>query len=142
MAKLPQFTVLTDRDDGTLWVLSHDATGVYVTINSLGLLVNPAVSATVKHSSYNVYGVEGVVIPDEPSNPIGQKAAQKRLFVRGGRLGYENTSDEVEQGRVMTRRGMSGILRRIIVPNTWRSFSSGDPAKNDDVLGYRVEDLS
>lgn len=139
---LPPLTVLTDRADGTLWVLSHDATAEYVTINDQGLLINPAVSGEIIFPDYIIYpAYAGPVVPDTPDNPYGQNAKQKRLLVRNGYLGYEDIEDEVEQGRVMTRRGMSRILRRIIVPISWRSFDSGDAARTDDTLGYRFEDL-
>ncbi len=138
----PPFTVLTDRADGTLWVLSHDVTGEYVAINDQGLLINPVVSSTIMFPDFTVYpAYQGPIIPDEPSNPYGQAAKQKRLLVRNGYLGYEDIEPEVEQGRVMTRRRMSRILRRIIVPGSWRSFDSGAPSRDDDTLGYRFEDL-
>ncbi len=140
---LPPFIVLTDRDDGTLWVLSHDSTGEYVAINDEGLLVNSAVSLTKKFPDYVVYPpFDGPVIADPPTNPYAQANRQKRLLVRGGYLGYEDIEPEVEQGRVMTRRRMSRILRRIIVPDSWRSFDSGSLTMDDDTLGYRFEDLS
>lgn len=140
---LPVFIVLTDRADGTLWVLTHDSTGEYVAINDEGLLINSAVSPTLEFSDFRVFpAFEGPVVPDNPSNPIGQKAAQKRLLVNGGYLGYEDIEPETEQGRVMTRRSVSRILRRIFVPDTWRAFESGNPARDDDVLGYRFEDLA
>lgn len=138
----PSFIVLEDRDDGTLWVLTHDETGEYVAINDEGLLVNPSVSSVVKFPDFVIYPApSGPIIPDTPSNPIGQAASQKRFFVRGGRIGYEDVADEVEQGRVMTRRRMSRILRQIIVPDSWRAFESGAQTRDDDVLGYRFEDL-
>lgn len=141
---LPQFIVLTDRADGTLWVLSHDITGEYIAINDLGLLINPAVSSTIRRTDFLVYGAfDGPIVPDRPTNPVGQNAKQKRLLVRGGYLGYEDTEPKVEQGRVMTRRSVSRILREIIVPTTWRTFSdeNAQHPSDGDILGYEVKDL-
>lgn len=134
----PQFVVLTDRADGTLWVLSHDTTGEYVAINDAGLVIG----GSLTHKDFTVYSAfGGPVVADTPSNPVAQRASQKRLLVRGGYLGYEDVTDELEQARVMTRRGMSRIIRRIFVPDTWRMFESGKPSRDDDTLGYRFEDL-
>lgn len=141
---LPEFMVLTDRDDGTLWVLSHDITGEYIAINDEGLLKNPAVSSTIRRTEFHVYGpFDGPIVPDRPTNPYGQAEAQKRLLVRGGYLGYEATEPECEQGRVMTRRLVSRILREIIVPTTWRTFAdeNGHLPSDRDVLGWEKKDL-
>lgn len=141
---LPEFKVLTDRDDGTLWVLSHDITGEYIAINDEGLLINSAISSIRKRTEYHIYGpFDGPIVPDRPSNPYGQAAAQKRLLVRGGYLGYEATEPEVEQSRVMTRRKVSRILREIIVPTTWRTFAdlNGILPSDEDVLGWEIKDL-
>lgn len=131
---VPPYIILTDRADGTLWLLSHDVTGEHVAISDGVNLLDL--------SDYVVYPANsGPVVPDTPSNPIAQKSEHKRLLVRGGYLGYENVPDATEQGRVMTRRGLSLILRRIFVPDTWRAFDSGNPTHDDDTLGYIFEDL-
>ena len=81
-------------------------------------------------------------MPDVATNPFGQRAKQKRLLVRNGYLGYEDIDVEVENASVMTRRGMSRVLRHIVVPNSWRVFDSNNGFRDDDTLAYRFEDLA
>ena len=135
----PSLTILTDRADGKLWLLTHDVTGEYVAINDQVSFIYIVAGPQLTYVIYPA--AEGPVIPDAPTNPIGQKAKQKRLLVRGGFLGYEDIENEVETGRAMTRREMSRVLRRIVVPDSWRAFDSNSGFRDDDTLAYRFEDL-
>ena len=100
---LPQYLILTDRDDGTLWYLSHSSDGLTFAIN------DGTISIPLKRIFASF---------DEPyakSNP------RMRVFVRGGRLGYEIR--ELPQGeqdrdtmRLLTRRADENVQRELISP--------------------------
>lgn len=120
---LPQQIILTDRDDGTLWLLSHsfvDDPG-----DGFGRIsINDEFSTGF--GDYEVFGpYEGPVIPG-PENDIV-------LLVRGGYLGYElrysgraNAADR--NLRVLTRRGTYHEANEINTPSTWKD--------TPDVLGW------
>lgn len=111
---LPQFVVFTDRDDGTEWVLSFAAVdGVtYISINDQALERNNLPDRVDAH----YVGKEGV--------PIGEGL---RLFVRGGRLGYEMVQ-YVARRPVWARKGVKREAYPIIIPSSYRTFG--------DVLGW------
>jgi hypothetical protein len=120
----PRFVVLTDRDDGTLWVLSHDTTGNYVAINDRGLL--RVGDITTAYTDVTVYGpYDGPYLPGHP---------ELRLLVRGGYLGFEKvTPAQVQQARILTRRGVSGTLREIVAPVGYTKF---DAPGNAGIIGW------
>lgn len=101
---LPYFIVLIDRDDGTEWVLSHtdDEGTTRVTLNDEGLERGPLPPRT-DYVKADWYGL---------GNGI-------RLFVRGGRLGYEVVDGDVKTP-VWTRKGVVRETYKIIVPSEWK----------------------
>ena len=121
---LPQGTVFTDRDDGTLWLLSHTVTPPaadgfgYITITDV-------IPNAVEHQVYEAYGE-----PVLGTNPM------VRLLIRGGYLGYEDYTlgqgiTDRDNQRIMTRKGLTRVIREIIVPTTWNHHG--------DVLGWDPE---
>lgn len=87
---LPQFTVMVDRADGKQWALVHHRVGGvdYVGIDD----AMPGIWA-----DYVIYG------PYDGPHPN----PQTRIFVRGGRLGYEAVPDRgIRQPRALTRYGI------------------------------------
>jgi hypothetical protein len=100
---LQQYLILTDRDDGTLWYLSHSSDGTRLALND----------GTISIPLKRVFAAF-----DEPfakSNP------RMRIFVRGGRLGYEII--ELPQGeqdkdtmRLISRRADENVQRELISP--------------------------
>ena len=101
---LPSRIVLTDRADGTLWILTHEADGSHVGIES----TIPANAKDLHTYPANV----GPVLPTVP---------EARLLVRGGFLGYEETAlpratTDRDQARILTRRGVQSIVLEVREP--------------------------
>lgn len=114
---LPQQIIMTDRADGTLWLLSYS--GDFVSINNV-------FSARNDTTIYGPY--DGPILAD------GDRVDCK-LLIRGGYLGYEAelAPPNRSQARVMARMGVARIFQEIIVPSTW----VGSP----DVLGYEEVEI-
>lgn len=114
---LPQQIIMTDRDDGTLWLLTYS--GDHIAINSV-------FNARNDTTTYGPY--DGPILSDGEHNDV-------RLLVRGGYLGYEADPAPPNrfQARVMARLGVSRTFFEIIVPSTW----VGSP----DVLGYEEVEI-
>ncbi len=115
---------MTDRDDGTIWKLIHDSVETLVGIDDSGV---------GNDTFFTVYGpFEGPWLPREPTI---------RIFIRGGRLGYEIQDLPVwladrDQHRVMTRDGAEQFIYELIVPvgsEPWQQFP--------DELGYEEFEL-
>ena len=110
---LPHFAVFEDRDDGTEWVLSFsteeaDGNTLHISINDEGLLrgnLPPRVD-------YDFYPA------DEGCN-IGKGV---RLFVRGGRLGYEIVDGEYQDRPPTARKGVVKRAYHIVIPTDWVKF--------------------
>lgn len=116
---LPTQVILTDRQDGTLWLLSHSLDGLYIAINTEW---NPRVP-------YKVYPAH-----QEPRLPENYLL---RMVVVNGYLGYEvapfpkGISDQ-DQQRILTRRGLENVIREIVQPielEPWR--------EEGDMLAWR-----
>lgn len=109
---------MTDRADATVWLLSHNGTEDRI-------MISDEITPT-SVSNRSVYGpFEGPWLPGEPS---------VRIFIRGGRLGYEVEElppwlSDRDQHRVMSRLGVTAESFELIVPSTWVRF--------DDELGYK-----
>ncbi len=109
---LPQFVIFTDREDGTLWYLSHSSDGLNIALND----------GTINVPFKRVFAAN-----DEPfirNNP------RMRIFVRGGRIGYEII--ELEQGvtdkdtmRIISRRGNENVQREMIAPASFSEANVG-----------------
>lgn len=122
---LPEQIVMTDRADGTLWLLSHNNTILsddrygYISINSAFDTRNDVVI-------YPAYEGPLVLAGDPPETTI-------RLLIRGALLGYE-TEPFIRgiglrsQAGFYTRKGVSSETRKIIIPTTWKTFP--------DMLGW------
>lgn len=91
---LAAYTILTDRADGTLWVLQHDATLEHV------VLSDDTAEALARSDKY-VYAAR--------SGPV---VGTSRLLVRGGRLGYEPLDEPASQSKPLTRIG--NVSRRFL----------------------------
>lgn len=122
---LPQQLILTDRADGTLWLLSHNTTVQPQDTDGFGRIsINSTFS--IGYGDYEIFGpYDGPVIPG-PSNDIV-------LLVRDGHLGYELRSSGFANAadrnlRVLTRKGTLDETREINVPSSW-----SDPP---DMLGW------
>lgn len=114
---LPLYIVMEDRDDGTLWALSHGADGEHWAINDE---LPPAGGTDFKQ-----YG------PFDGPYIAGN--SKIRLLIRGGRLGYEYNHDVEPRtgqssGMVASRRYVQPLVNQIIVPSTWSEYG--------DVLGW------
>lgn len=109
---LPQHTVFTDRDDGTLWYLGHSSDGLRISLND----------ATVSGEYKRVFAAY-----DEP---FAENNPRIRIFVRGGRIGYEII--ELEQGvtdkdtmRLVSRRGNENVTRALQVASSFSEANIG-----------------
>lgn len=93
---LPKFIILTDKDDGTEWLLTHsdddvDGVDLHISINDAGLS--------------GVSTLESPNVIRYPANEGPLVGHGLRLFVRDGRLGLE-TTDTVGYAPVFTRVGV------------------------------------
>lgn len=114
---LPAQMILTDRADGTLWLLSHntienspDGLG-HISINSVYNLRNDI-------DTFLPFEGPVLLAGDPPDTTI-------RLLIRDGLLGYETTPyiqqrGDIRQARILTRKGVAAESREINVPNSWR----------------------
>lgn len=106
---LPQFIVLTDRDDGTQWVLSHSADRYRISLRT----VDEALRANPAWQDAKFYEADqGPVLATEP---------RVQLLVRGGRLGYEIETlpkgvGSVSPRRFLTRRRQDHQVHEVIKP--------------------------
>ena len=103
---LPQHCIFTDRDDGTLWLLGHSSDGLRITLND----------ATISVPLNRTFAAF-----DEPYVPTDPKM---RIFVRGGRLGYEmrdlpQGEQDNDQMRLVSRRANENTQREMIKPLTF-----------------------
>lgn len=92
---LPTRSYLTDREDGALWLLSHDSTEGYVSIND-------AVLSRLETLNRTVFGAfDGPYV-------VSQTGEIARLLVRDGYLGFEFVVEppvtSQSNQRVLTRR--------------------------------------
>ena len=116
---LPQYTILTDRADGTLWALVHNG-------DSFGIDDTVHIKRTDKVEFGAFHG------PRLASNP------KVRLLVRNGFLGYEDVTlpvgeSELNTQRPLTRRGVDRKTFEVIEPST--SFVLGrDALAYDEVV--------
>jgi hypothetical protein len=131
---LPPRVLMTDRDDGTLWLLSFTITPPaadgfgYVTIRS------DADLPSTKEVSGKVYAAyEGPYLPGTPLT---------RLLIRGGYLGYELVERppwlrDQDNPPIYARDARSiGRSSRLIVQPT------GFPDNDDAVLGWSPETIA
>lgn len=103
-----QFMVLTDREDGKLWLLSHTVTEEnrdYFTITDEW---NPRKQPLVVYGPY-----EGPFLPGYP---------RFRFFIRDGRIGYEETETENQSQRILSRKLMQRHTLEVLVPSTFKRF--------------------
>ncbi len=102
----PTRIILTDREDGTLWVLSHDEEREHVMITDT--------FPTDRH--YTIYGPwDGPTLGTHP---------RVQLLIRNGQLGYEQDDNPVwlrdrDQARILSRRGRTTTYTEIVVPEGW-----------------------
>ena len=112
---LPQGIVLTDRDDGTLWLLTHNLTEA--SADDTGHI---AITDTIPSNiNYRTYSAD--------SGPVFGSNPTIRLILRGGNLGYETYSlsgytTDIDQPPVQTRRGNQHWTNEIIIPTSWQRF--------------------
>ena len=129
IAPLPQGIVITDRDDGTLWLLSHTQDPVgpdgegYISINDY---IHPAVQ-------YKVYAAY-----DEPIVDIIPIHRAIRLLVKGGYLGYEivdfgRATSDIDYAPIQTRRIVNRRTAQVYVPVTFNT--------NGNVLAWEPRTL-
>jgi hypothetical protein len=117
--KLPQYLVLTDRQDGKKWVLLHNNSPHLVLQGSPPVLVDDGLGF-ISISD---------VIPTTPDKlvyapfdgPVLATNPRLRLFVRGGYLGIEEVTElprpttDQDQARVLTRRGVNTETKELVV---------------------------
>lgn len=116
---IPRHTILTDRDDGSLWVLSHSEDGYRVSLRS----IDEALPVNREWWDAYVYPVN--------EGPALTKVPGVFLIVRGGRLGYDAPGLSMgvvskRKRRLLTRRGMSQRTYEIVKPTEtpWKLFDA------------------
>lgn len=112
---LPQYIVMTDRADGTRWLLTYnlsegpDGDGRISITDML-----PSTPDVLLFGPYDGPYLDGT---DQQGRPI------IRLLIRSGRLGYEQVMIQgitsIANVRILTRLGLSHIFREIIIPSSW-----------------------
>lgn len=110
---LPQYCIFTDRADGTLWHLGHSSNGLNIALND----------ATIGAVPKRIFAANDE--PYLPSDPA------MRIFVRGGRLGYEfRTLPQGEQDndtmRLVSRRANENVQREMVKPSTFSLTNVGN----------------
>lgn len=113
----PRYIIMTDRADGTKWLLTHnlvdgpDADGRIALSNTL-----PTTPDKVVYGAY-----EGPYVQEsthEQGSPV------LRLLVREGHLGYEEIGSvetrSIDNAPAITRQLTGSVLREVIVPTAWR----------------------
>lgn len=105
---LPMYMILVDRDDGTEWYLSHDASHTHFAINDGPLPV------TNKYFYVKYDAFEGPLVGVNPT---------VRLYIRDGHLGYD--TEELpeyihyeDNQRVLSRRGFERFTCEVRLPST------------------------
>lgn len=116
---LPAIIQFTDRDDGKIWTLTHNEEE-----QRIGLTDDPPsgwIAGFVRR--FDAYA--------EPSLP---GLPHVRIFVRGGRLGYEVLNSRASNaGRLMSRRGLEKFALELFDAG-WRYPG--------DVLGWKTTEVS
>lgn len=110
---LPTYMVLTDRADGTLWSLSHDASHTHFTINS--------------DLSWDKYSV--VYGPYEGPYVGGFPGFTLKLYIRNAHLGYDVEELPImitsrNNARIMSRRGFEPFTCEVRLPVDWINGSA------------------
>ena len=116
---LQQYCIFTDRDDGTLWYLSHSSDGLTLLLND----------GTISVPFKRVFAAF-----DEP---FAMDNPRMRIFVRDGRLGYElralpQSERDNDTMRLLSRRANENVQRELISPV---DFSEANVA-NKGVLAW------
>lgn len=120
---LPLITVLVDRADGTDWYITHRRSDDRIGINS---------GAVPRFHAGEVRRFPAYEEPYLPTNPT------LRIFVRGGRLGYEVVPLE----RGVTDRDSGRVYTRLVPPGAAVVYglhiTDGGWAAEGDPLGWEV----
>lgn len=109
----PANLVFTDREDGSLWHLSHkdDSGTPRVTLN-------------------DSLPTQDVITFEPYDGPVvATSGGRFRLFVRDGRLGYEDLGEDrgyadKDQMRLLTRKAFERTLYEIIEPSTFDNLTA------------------
>jgi len=107
---MQSFTVLEDRDDGTLWVLSHRSSDDRIGITELtDLSTFLQLAASLRYEAFGE--------PYIGTNPT------LRLIVRGGRLGVEISAleqgiQDQDQAQLLSREKNQRYALEVIEPTT------------------------
>lgn len=126
---LPPFIFMTDREDGTIWQLSHDTDDDHVGIDDSGI-------GTKVH--YELYGpYDGPWIYADP--PI-------RMLIRDGRLGYDipdatDLAVKYSNGAIMTREGNTAASFEIKLPSEDTTGLRAPWRAPGDVLAFEEFDF-
>lgn len=114
---LPSFCRIVDRQDGTVWHLTHDQSEGRVGIDD-----TPLTGRDLQDS--HLYG------PLDGPYTIARGYDGLRWFIRGGRLGYEVVPGiaDAQSAPPLSREGLSGYFTQLVVPTSW--------GKEGDELGY------
>lgn len=113
---MPQYTVMTDRnDETTLWLLSF-TTNQPSPDNNGFITLNSTIPDSLDKVVYGPW--DGPILDGNPA---------VQLLVRNGHLGYEFDILPVgltskNQARIIARRPLSQLLREIIIPSDWIVF--------------------
>lgn len=117
---LPQGTVLTDRDDGTLWLITHNTTES--SSDDLGYIaITDEIDRRLPVQIYEAY-----------SEPTVEDRHQIRLFVRGGNLGMDIVDrgqgiTDIDNAPIYSRMFRSSVLRHIYAPIPWNGDLAWTP---------------
>lgn len=123
---LPQGIVLTDRDDGTLWLLSLNVVESSPDDNG-HFSITDTIPSNMDTRTF-----------EANDEPYMAENSRVRILIRGGRIGYEIDEPPIgitdrDIGKLMARSGNSSHLAELILPSSWQH----DP----DVLGWDPVDL-
>lgn len=103
-----QFMILTDREDGTLWLLTHYVTEAGRDYFAITDEWNARKQPLVEYGPY-----DGPYLPNHP---------HLRFFIRGGRIGYEEIEGANQSQRILSRKLMQRHTLEVLVPTSFKRF--------------------
>lgn len=126
----PTYIIMTDREDGTLWHLTHNTT-VFSTDGNGYISITDSIPTTPDKFVYGPY--DGPYVQER--NNL-QEHTIVRLLIRNGFLGYEMFEQvpvqSIDTKSVITRR-TANIHRQILRPTFW--------IKRGDTLSWTTETI-
>lgn len=115
---IPPRIIMTDRADGSQWLLSYNTT-LYPYLDGLGAVsINNVFTVCPNNTIYGAY--EGPVLAGAPFEIV--------LFIRNGTLGFDYEPSGVanqdrNQARIMATLGLANSYRELVIPTPFNPYT-------------------